>query len=238
MSDPNPRVFISYSHDSKAHSKRVLALAQALRRDGIDVELDQYHTEEILDWPRWCREQISRDNADFVLCICTAEYRRRIKGKVPPERGKGVYWEGSLLDDEIYNDKGNRRILPVLFDDEPDTSIPRFLRGWTYCRLGPFELDDPEYKHLLRILTGQAAVEKQILGKIPNLPPESTAAASIQATPPSLKIRWTDELRIYGEEALFSGRVAELKLLNEALKRAKVRVLSLWAEARYGVTIA
>jgi len=38
-----PRVFVSYSHDSPEHSARVLALAQALRGHGIDVELDQFH---------------------------------------------------------------------------------------------------------------------------------------------------------------------------------------------------
>jgi len=82
-----PRVFISYSHDSKAHSERVLALAQALRGDGIDVELDQFHTDEIVDWPRWCNEQTSKEHSDFVLCICTAEYKRRMEGKVPPGKG-------------------------------------------------------------------------------------------------------------------------------------------------------
>jgi len=229
-------LFVSYSYDSPAHSKRVLALAQALRRDGIDVELDQFHNEEIVDWPRWCNEQSSRDKADFVLCVCTAEYFRRIEGNVPPQRGKGVYWEGSLLDDEIYNDKRNRRILPVLFDDEPETSIPRFLRGWTYCRLRRFALDDAEYEKMLRILTGQASVVKLPLGEVPTLPPKSTTALSVQPVLSAHKIRWTDELRIYGEEALFAGRVAELALLDKALADRNVRVLSLWAEGGAGKT--
>ena len=147
-----PKVFITYSHDSPEHSARVLALAWALRSNGIDVELDQFHGEEITDWPRWCNEQTSRECSDFVVCICTAEYRRRIEGKVPPEKGKGVYWEGSLLDDDIYDAKGNRRLIPILFEDEPETSIPRFLRGWTFCRLHEFTLTDTGYEHLLRIL--------------------------------------------------------------------------------------
>ena len=92
-----PTVFLSYSHDSDDHRKRVLKLAWALRDHGIDVELDQFHKDEILDWPRWCNEKTSREHSDFVVCVCTAEYRRRIEGKVPPEKGKGVYWEGSLL---------------------------------------------------------------------------------------------------------------------------------------------
>ena len=51
------KIFISYSHDSPEHSARVLSLAWALRNNGIDVELDQFHNEEIVDWPRWCNDQ-------------------------------------------------------------------------------------------------------------------------------------------------------------------------------------
>ena len=34
-------VFISYSHDSEAHRKRVLGLSERLRGDGIETILDQ-----------------------------------------------------------------------------------------------------------------------------------------------------------------------------------------------------
>ncbi|HUU09880.1 MAG TPA: TIR domain-containing protein [Phycisphaerae bacterium] len=173
MDTPSPKVFISYSHDSDEHKARVLAFARALRANGIDVEIDQFHTDEIVDWPRWCNDQISRDHSDFVLCVCTAEYRRRIEGKVPPTKGKGVYWEGSLLDDDLYDEKGNSRLIPVLFDDEPDSAIPRFLRGWTFCRLRDFAVADPGYETLIRILTGQASVEKNALGPVPVLPPKT-----------------------------------------------------------------
>lgn len=162
-------VFISYSHDSPKHSDRVLSLAWALRENGIDVDLDQFHNEEIVDWPRWCNEQISREHTDFVLCVCTAEYRRRIEGKVPPEKGKGAYWEGSLLDDDLYDEKGNSRLVPILLDEEPESSIPRFLRGWTHCRMDRFALTDAGYEHLVRILTRQKKVEKNPLGAVPVL---------------------------------------------------------------------
>jgi hypothetical protein len=166
-------VFVSYSHDSPSHKDRVREFAVALRDQGINVELDQFHEAEIIDWPRWCKEQTSQARSDFVLCICTAEYSRRIDGNAPPERGKGVYWEGSLLDDDLYDAKGNRRAISVLFDDEPETSIPRFLRGWTFCRVRSFTLTDDGYVLLLRILTGQAGVVKNALGTVPLLPPQS-----------------------------------------------------------------
>jgi len=164
-----PAAFVSYSHDSPEHSRRVLDLTQALRSNGLDVELDQFHADEIVDWPRWCNEMTRPDRSDFVLCVATAEYARHIDGRVPPERGKGVYWEGSLLDDDLYDAKGNGRIIPVLLDEEPETSIPRFLRGWTFCRVREFEVADPGYEHLLRIVTGQARVVPKQVGQIPVL---------------------------------------------------------------------
>jgi hypothetical protein len=33
----SPTVFISYSHESEAHKKRVLALTDRLRKDGVDA---------------------------------------------------------------------------------------------------------------------------------------------------------------------------------------------------------
>jgi len=72
-SPARPRVFISYSHDSPAHCDLVLHLAQQLRRDGINAELDQFHQEELKHWPRWCEEQLRPENFDFVLSVCTPD---------------------------------------------------------------------------------------------------------------------------------------------------------------------
>ncbi|MCH8806059.1 MAG: toll/interleukin-1 receptor domain-containing protein [Planctomycetes bacterium] len=227
-----PRVFISYSHDSPAHSGRVLALARALRADGIDVELDQFHTDEIVDWPKWCNEQISREHSDFVLCICTAEYKRRIEGNVPPEKGKGVYWEGALLDDDVYDEKGNGRIIPVFFDDEPENAIPRFLRGWTHCRLRDFALTDPGYEHVIRILTGQARVEKNPLGTVPVLgseplpPPPTTTVAAVEIAPTRLH---------HGAERLF-GRNKELAQLDKVRDDPAKHLLTMVAFGGVGKT--
>ena len=80
----SPRVFISYSHDNGEHCDRVLGLAQQLRRDGIDVELDQFHQYELVHWPRWCEEQLRPANSDFVLCVCTRSINGASKATLPP----------------------------------------------------------------------------------------------------------------------------------------------------------
>lgn len=40
MTGAPPKVFISYSHDTVEHQERVLGLADRLRADGIDAEID------------------------------------------------------------------------------------------------------------------------------------------------------------------------------------------------------
>jgi hypothetical protein len=171
----HPRVFISYSHDSDEHRQRVLCLAQALRDHGVDAELDQYHENEIVDWPRWCRERMSAENCDFIICVCTVRYRQIIDGGVRPEAGKGVFWEASFFDDEIYDAKGNRRILPVLFSGEPESSVPKFLRGSTRTTIKEFKKSDPGFETTLRIVHQKSRITKLSIGTIPALPENSSA---------------------------------------------------------------
>ena len=64
----SPRIFVSYSHDSPLHEERVLALSDRLRRDGIDVSLDQYQTVPPQGWLYWMEEQIAA--AEFVFIVC------------------------------------------------------------------------------------------------------------------------------------------------------------------------
>jgi hypothetical protein len=153
-----PRVFISYAQHAPEHSARVLELALALRSRGIDADLDQFHQHEQLDWPRWCQERLRPENADWVLMVCSVAYRDRLENRVDPDTGKGVFWEGALIDDELYNAKGNRRFVPVLLDDEPEESIPGVVRGWTWFRLRALHLEAPGFSDLYRLLTGQPAV--------------------------------------------------------------------------------
>ncbi len=77
---PTERVFISYSHDGEDHEKRVLALSNRLREEGIDCIIDKYRPHPPEGWPKWMEKQL--ENAGFVLVICTGAYWRR--GCLPP----------------------------------------------------------------------------------------------------------------------------------------------------------
>ena len=63
------RVFISYSHDSTEHEQRVLALADQLRKDGIDAWIDQYVQDPDEGWIKWMRTQVNRKCCNFAGAV-------------------------------------------------------------------------------------------------------------------------------------------------------------------------
>lgn len=153
MQEPAPavRVFISYTHDSDEHAAKVRRLADTLRDFGLLTVLDQYESPgPSAGWPFWMEKELQA--ANYVLCVCSATYRRRLDGQEAPEKGKGVAWEGNLIRNELYDAKSDsRKIVPVLFDAEPDDSVPRVMRHFHRHRLPGGFLD------LCRHLTGQTS---------------------------------------------------------------------------------
>jgi TIR domain len=186
----------------------VLALAQQLRQDGIEAELDQFNQTESLHWPTWCEEQLRPENSDFVICIFTAEYKRRIENRVPADAGKKVFWEGRLIYNYLYNGKGNDRFLPVLLD-KSGQDIPLFLDGYTRFELDVLGLENSqsEYVKLYRLLTRQPArlmTEIGALQKLPPLPEEARRTDFILLTQdaiPSIKSNTEEILAILKDRA-------------------------------------
>jgi SEFIR domain-containing protein len=154
-------VFISYSHDSDAHKEKVLRLAERLRQDGLDAQLDRYvnGTPE-QGWPRWMLDRL--DEAGYVLVVCTETYYRRFRGHEAPGRGKGADWEGALITQEIYDAKSRTvKFVPVLLAAGQKSFIPDPLRVHT-----DYEVTSEErYQALYRFLRGQGGVEPTPLGE-------------------------------------------------------------------------
>jgi hypothetical protein len=158
VQDRPPRVFISYAHELETHGEWVLALADRLRADGIDALVDRH-----VDWPEkgwrgWMNEQI--ECADWLLLVCTAEYRRRFDGNVPGDSGRGVRWESQHITQTLYDDKlRNRRFVPVLPPGGQAEDIPLPLRDWPSFR------PERAYEALFRLLSGQPETPPRPLGK-------------------------------------------------------------------------
>ncbi|MBH8576910.1 TIR domain-containing protein [Nostocaceae cyanobacterium CENA369] len=121
------KVFISYSHDSEEHKKRVKELSERLNKiDGIKCVLDQDVVKLEYKWPRWMSEKI--EEADFVIIICTKQYKERAYKK----RGSGVYMEASLIETLLSYDSNYNKFLSVIFSEKGTdirVYIPTFLLG-------------------------------------------------------------------------------------------------------------
>ncbi len=223
------KVFISYSHDSKEHSARVLALANRLRKDGLDCVLDQYELNPAEGWPKWMDRRLKE--AEQVIIICTETYRNRVEGEEEKGKGKGVKWESTLTYQYIYDDDSqNTRFIPVVFDMDDCQYIPTPLKGANFYCVKTQE----GYVSLYRRLTNQPKIEKPELGQKIKLPPEKvaedfTSDASGHALDVSLY-----KLPVTGDR-LF-GREKELKLLDEAWTEHHTHILTLVAWGGVGKT--
>src|SRR5258708_7847113 len=71
----SPRVFVSYSHDSRAHKLWVAEFAARLRHNGIDAVLDQWEIGPGDDITLFMEQRLTE--ADRVLVVCTDNYVRK-----------------------------------------------------------------------------------------------------------------------------------------------------------------
>ena len=159
-----PRVFITYSHDSNAHLARVLALADRLRLDGLDVRLDQYELHVPEGWLAWMHRQL--EEADSVVVVCTETYRRRFEGKESAGVGLAAAWEGALTQQILYDASSkNHRFIPIIFEGDTPKQIPLVLRSATRYLL------EAGYDDLYRHLTDQPKTPPPPIGTIRRMPP-------------------------------------------------------------------
>lgn len=165
------RVFISYSHDSQEHLDRVWDLSDQLRLDGIECCIDQHEQAPQRGWPGWCKDQI--ETADFVLVLCTENYKFRYDGKVPRGTGRGTQWEGYIIEQEIY-DAGSTKFVPVLFSEGDVAHLPVELRRCHHYVVNPDKealSTDSGYIQLLRRLTGRPERVPRVVSEKPRLLP-------------------------------------------------------------------
>src|SRR5271166_2767753 len=173
MASPSPqppRVFISYSHDSPQHAEQVLELAERLRKDGTDAQIDQYVSGTPPEgWRRWMHTQV--EQANRVLLIFTETYQRRFEAGEEEGKGLGATFEGVIVTQRLYDDEtegGNAKFRPVVFRQEDERFIPSELR-----RFNRYRVDTPEhYQNLLRWLYTAPSIVAPTVGQKPDLPPE------------------------------------------------------------------
>ena len=168
VSDRPLKVFISYAHDSREHDARVLELANRLRTDGFDCDLDQFQSSPPEGWPKWMDRGLAE--SDFVLIVVTKLWHDRCMGNAPPDEGPGVRCESTNIYQHIYDaGSNNTKFIPVLFDDAEKQWIPKPLRGASRY------VYPAQYDRLLARLDGIPPAVKVPIGKRPaGAPPVSS----------------------------------------------------------------
>lgn len=174
----HPSVFISYSHDSVEHRRRVRELADDLRGKGVDCDIDDYHHAPPEGWQIWMAQRLRE--SDFVLMVCTETYERRVTGQEPAGKGAGVSWEGRHITQAIYDQNGrNARYIPIVLAPGDVRHVPVFARHTTIFDVSSSE----QYDRLVQMLHGVNLRGKPPLGPVPEFSIGATMSTS-PALPP------------------------------------------------------
>jgi tetratricopeptide (TPR) repeat protein len=180
------KAFISYRRDNGERDANVLQLSDSLRHDGVAAEIDQYDEERVLLWPGWMQSKVAE--AEFVLLICTADYKEIAEMLAPGElaRGAGTRWESSQVINEIYRQGHTGKFIPVLLAGSTQADIPYFLEGVPYLDLGE-PGRRPDYERLLHKVFSSPRLPAPEIGQRPLLSeivraPTESAIRSFQET--------------------------------------------------------
>ena len=156
----NPKVFISYSHDSPEHKRWVSELAAKLRHKGINAILDQWDLGLGDDVTRFMERGIV--NADRVLVICTDKY----VSKANANEG-GVGYERMIVNAELVKNLGTDKFIPIIRQASGKEKTPTFLGTRVYADFTNDRQFDVECGKLIRELHEIPVVQKPPLGKNP-----------------------------------------------------------------------
>lgn len=162
------KVFISYSQDNEEVIAKVKYFADALVENGLEVELDQYTPDPQFGWPDYMLKNTY--DSDFVLCICTENYKLKFEHDFPEGLGKGGKFEGTHIAQRIYESEDSGNVIPVIIDLLDKKFIPKALKPYTYYCLN----NKKSLEVLYAKLTGQEQTVKPLKGKITT--PEKFAA--------------------------------------------------------------
>lgn len=161
MSTKVPRVFISYSWDSEEHKRWVRDVATKLRQDGVDVMLDQWGVAPGDQLTEFMEHSLRAH--DFILIICTPQYKRKSDGRIG-----GVGYEGHIMTAELFTVRNNRKFIPILRHTSWEESAPSWLCGKYYIDLSEADRFEAGYYDLLETLHGQR-LQAPPIGKPPKM---------------------------------------------------------------------
>lgn len=158
-----PKVFIAYSQEDEAHQEWVRLFAERLIRDGIEVNLDQFNLDFGDRLPHYMEQSVA--SVDFVLIICTPTYREKLDA-----RKGGVGYEAHIITGEIYEQRNEKKYIPVIRKGDILSSMPRCLKGKLAVDLKEGRDFEKNYERLIATIKGKknmSTVSKEMTEEMP-----------------------------------------------------------------------
>jgi hypothetical protein len=185
---PAPKVYMSYSRESKSHVTHVRVLTDRLRKDGVNAVLDLHAplSGPAEGWSRWTEKRIQE--SDFILMVCSEKYKRHFTDPEKLTPLLAAQYEIKLIRKEIHNPKVEAKLLPVILDSGDHDSIPQELAAKVFFDLS----SDSGYEELLRAIFASQRSDlpspEQAEPPPPNVeqspaPEESGAASAVPELP-------------------------------------------------------
>lgn len=138
----------------------MLRLCTQLRKNGVDVILDQWDLGLGGDLTSFMESGV-RD-ADEVIVICTPDYMEKAN-----TRQKGVGYEGSMITAELYQNLETTKFIPIIRQSSGNKKTPDFLGTRVYIDFTDDSQFDVNFDELLRKIHQAPRVRKPPLGKNP-----------------------------------------------------------------------
>ncbi len=161
MSIETKKIFISYSW---AIQERVIALAERLMSNGIEVIIDVWDLNVGHDKYKFMEQAVTDETVNHVLIICDKSYSEKANS-----RAGGVGDETVIITPEIYGQYKQEKFIPIIFqkDDNGEACTPAYLKSRMYIDLSDEQTFETEYERLLRIIYKEPLLRRPKLGKKP-----------------------------------------------------------------------
>lgn len=156
----HPKVFISYSHDTKEHKDWVLGLATDLRTHGVDIILDQWDLRIGDDLPFFMESGLS--SSKLVICVCSESYVQKSNESIG-----GAGYEKNIIVQPLLKKSNLNHIIPVIKNNGSDNLTPTFLGTKNYIDFRSEDDYYDAYTELISRIYNEDLSNKPPLGENP-----------------------------------------------------------------------
>lgn len=160
------KVFISYSWSNEEHQTKVIKLAEELVNLGIDVILDVWDLKPGQDKYNFMEKMVKDPSLDKVLIITDKTYAEKANN-----RQGGVGTETQIITPSIYNNLGEDKFIPIIFEKDKNTGeafLPVYAQSRIYIDLTNDTVYQEGLEQLVREIYERPTYKKPKLGNAPS----------------------------------------------------------------------